>query len=405
MIKQNRFLGSVLLIAGTSIGAAMLALPVKSGFAGFLPSILILPIIWLFFLITAYLILDVNLSIEGETNMLSMAEKTLGLFGKILCWIVYILLLYSLTAAYISGSSPIFAGVISWITGFETPIWISPFLIVIFFGFFVYKGTKTVDLVNRFFIVGLIVSYFLLIGFAPKEINSTLFTHFDPPAILLAIPILFTSFGFHIIIPSLTTYERHNVKKLRLTILIGSLIPLAIYFVWEVIVLGIVPITDDPNSLAVAWVEGYPSTKPLIAIVKHPAVEFGARFFAFFAIVTSFLGVSLSLKDFLRDALKIKKNKQGRIIACFLTFIPPLFFVLSYPQGFIITLQYAGLFVAILLGILPALMAWSLPKYKGFFKKSLLITIILGAFFAIGLEILEELNALQPLIKPYMLQK
>jgi len=184
MIKQNRFLGSILLIAGTSIGAAMLALPVKSGFAGFLPSVLILPVIWLFFLVTAFLILDVNLSIEKETNMVSMAEKTLGLFGKVICWIVYILLLYSLTAAYISGSSPIFSGVIEWSTGVKVYDWLSPFLIVIFFGFFIYRGTKTVDLINRFFIIGLVISYAMLISLGPKEINPTLYRHFDPPAIL-----------------------------------------------------------------------------------------------------------------------------------------------------------------------------------------------------------------------------
>ena len=401
MIKQNRFLGSILLIAGTSIGAAMLALPIKSGFAGFIPSAFILPVIWFFFLITAFLILDVNLSIPGETNMVSMAEKTLGLFGKVLCWVVYILLLYSLTAAYISGSAPIFSDVIRWAFGVEVPEFISPFLIVIFFGFFVYHGTKTVDWVNRFFMLGLIISYLMLIGLAPKEINPSLYRHFDTPALLLAIPILFTSFGYHIIIPSITTYERHNVKKLRLTLLIGSLIPLLVYFLWEFFVLGIVP----TSSLASAWVEGAPSTKPLIELINHPVLETGARLFAFFAIVTSFLGVSLSLRDFLRDALKMKKTKKGRLFACILTFIPPLFFVLIYPSGFLLALQYAGVFVAILLGILPALMAWNLSNYKGFFKKSLLVTIILGSFFAIGLEISEEMGFLKPLVAPYLTGK
>ncbi len=398
MIKQNRFLGSILLIAGTSIGAAMLALPVKSGFAGFVPSAFLLPIIWLFFLVTAFLILDVNLSIPGETNMVSMAEKTLGIFGKVLCWIVYILLLYSLTAAYISGSSPIFSDVIKWIFKIEIPAYISPFLIVIFFGFFVYHGTKTVDWVNRFFMLGLVISYGMLVGLAPKEINTSLYRHFDSPALLLAIPILFTSFGYHIIIPSLTTYERHNVRKLRLTLVIGSLIPLAVYFLWEFFVLGIVPI----DYLSSAWIEGAPSTKPLIELINHPVLEIGARLFAFFAIVTSFLGVSLSLRDFLRDALKMKKSKKGRLFASLLTFIPPLFFVLSYQRGFLLALQYAGVFVAVLLGILPALMAWNLPNYKGFFKKSLLVTIILGSFFAIGLEISEELGVLKPLVEPYL---
>jgi len=47
-------------------------------------------------------------------------------------------------------------------------------------------------------------------------------------------------------------------------------------------------------------------------------------------------------------------------------------------------------------------MAWNLPNYKGFFKKSLLVTIILGSFFAIGLEILEDTGTLKSLVDPYL---
>ncbi|MGD2170396.1 MAG: aromatic amino acid transport family protein [Chlamydiota bacterium] len=402
MVKTNRFFGSVLLIAGTSIGAAMLALPIKSGFAGFFPSIAALPILWLFFLITAFLILDVNLSIEGETNMVSMAEKTLGIVGKVVCWVVYLLLLYSLTSAYISGSAPVFSEFFKWSTGLNLPEWISPLLIIGFFGTFVYHGTKWVDYINRFFMIGLAITYFMIVVFGPSQINTKLLSHYDPKAILVAIPLLFTSFGYHIIIPSLTTYERHNTSKLRLTILVGSLIPLLVYFLWEFFVMGLVPLSGSENSLVQAFNEGAPSTKPLVQLINHPVAELGARFLAFFAIVTSFLGVSLSLRDFLRDGLKLKSGKKGRLMACVLTFAPPLIFVLSYPRAFIIALQYAGLFVAILLGILPALMAWKLKKYKNFFGRSLLITIILGSLFAIVLEFLDEGGVLNHFIEPYL---
>lgn len=398
---MNRFLGSILLVAGTSIGAGMLALPVKAAFAGLFPTMIILPILWLFFFITAILFLDVNLSIKEETNMVSMAEKTLGIVGKVVCWIVYLLLLYSLTAAYISGSSPAFKELVRWISGLQIADWISPFLIIFLFGIFIYHGTKWVDFVNRIFITGLVGCFFFILFFAPSQLEVEHFSHSHFPSILLAIPLLFTSFGYHIIIPSLTTYERHNVKKLRLTLLLGSLIPLIVYLLWAFFVMGIVPLSGE-NSLAQAFIEGSASTKPLIELLHHPAVETAARLFEFFAIVTSFLGVSLSLKDFLKDAFKIKGTKNGRLAACALTFIPPLVFVLMYPRAFLIALQYAGVFVAILLGILPAMMAWSLPKYRRFFYRSLLITIILGSLFVIGAEIMEEKGLFKSFIEPYV---
>lgn len=399
---MNRFLGSILLVAGTSIGAGMLALPVKAAFAGFFPTFVILPVLWLFFFTTAILFLDVNLSFKEETNMISMTEKTLGFLGKVVCWIVYLLLLYSLTAAYISGSAPAFREMVRWIFQVEISSWVAPFLIICLFGIFIYHGTRWVDFVNRIFITGLVVCFVLILFFAPSQLDVQNLSYSHFPSILLAIPLLFTSFGYHIIIPSLTTYERHNPKKLRLTLLLGSLIPLIVYWLWAFFVMGIVPLSNGENSLVQAFTGGFASTKPLIALLHHTVVETAARLFEFFAIVTSFLGVSLSLKDFLKDAFKIKSTRKGKFIACSLTFIPPLVFVLFYPRAFLAALQYAGVFVAILLGILPAMMAWTLPKYQGFFYRSLLLTVILGSLFAIAIEVMEEKGLFISFIEPYL---
>src|SRR5206468_11353 len=85
-----------------------------------------------------------------------------------------------------------------------------------------------------------------------------------------------------------------------------------------------------------------------------------ARFFSFFAIVTSFLGVSLSLMDFLADGFGIKKTRTGRIALYLMTFVPPLLITLIDPRAFLSALEYAGAFgVVTLLGLFPALMVWS----------------------------------------------
>ena len=49
----SRYLGGILLVAGTTIGAGMLALPVSTAFMGFYPSLLIFAICWFFMLISA----------------------------------------------------------------------------------------------------------------------------------------------------------------------------------------------------------------------------------------------------------------------------------------------------------------------------------------------------------------
>lgn len=79
-----------------------------------------------------------------------------------------------------------------------------------------------------------------------------------------------------------------------------------------------------------------------------------AKLFSFFAVVTSFLGVGLSLFHFFADGLKIEQTNKGKFLTASLTFIVPILFVLFYPRGFIMALEYAGIFVALLLGIFPS---------------------------------------------------
>jgi len=59
---SNRFIGSMLLIAGTSIGAGMLALPVVSAPSGLIYAMLLITVCWFFMYITGLFVLEVNLA-------------------------------------------------------------------------------------------------------------------------------------------------------------------------------------------------------------------------------------------------------------------------------------------------------------------------------------------------------
>jgi len=386
MGHRLKVLGATLLIAGTTIGAGMLALPVITAFAGFFPSLLLMLFVWLVMLSTAFFFLDVNLAVRGEPNLISMAGRTLGKTGKAFTWIFYLLLLYSLTAAYIAAGAPLFKQAILYATGYEISDAVARFILPIFFAGFIYLGTIGVDWINRLLMVGLVVSYFLLVMFVPPYIQPQLYSHVDFPALKLAVTVVFTSFGFHIVIPSLTTYLDHNAKQLKIAILVGSTIPLIVYILWQLIVLGAVPL----DALQQAWARGDSATTPLAAIVQSPFIARAAQFFSFFAIVTSFLGVALSLSDFLTDGFKLKKSWEGRLIAIAVTFAPPLFFVFAYQRGFYLALQHAGALVAILLGILPAMMAWTLKEHR-FYRtglgRALLIAVILVSVSVIFFDI------------------
>ncbi len=392
-ILTSRLFGAILLVCGTTVGAGMLALPTVTSFGGFFPSLAFFAICWGVMLSTALFFLDVHLAQGGTENFLSLLTRILGIKGRILGWVLYLMLLYALIAAYIAGCSPLIANSFCILFGWELPSYITPFLLPLLFGGLLTTGTKGVDYANRVLMLGLCVSYALLIIFLPSKIEPPLLLHFDWSASIIALPVIITSFGYHIVIPSLATYLDCNRKKLRLALIIGSIIPLFIYAIWQILVLGVIPLP----VLAQAFQKGDPASIPLAALTKLPIVELGAQFFSFFAIVTSFLGVALALSDFVTDGFHLKKNRRGRLISQVLTwgitFLPPLFFVLTWRRGFYIALEHAGALVAILLGIIPCWLAWK--ARPNFFYKSVSGRAVLTAVIAFCCWIVVLEGALQ----------
>jgi tyrosine-specific transport protein len=358
MNRIHRLIGGILLVSGTTIGAGMLALPIVTGFAGFWPSIALFFIYWIYMSFTALLMLEANLWMEEHTNLITMAKRTLGRTGQWLSWIIYLFLLYTLTTAYLAGGGPIFLEGFESLTGWHFPDWLGPFPLLVVFGFFVYQGAHSVDYVNRLLMLGLAVCYVLMVIFLTPHVKVPLLQHADWSALWIAVSIVSTSFGFHIIIPTLTDYLHRDVKQLRTVLMFGSAIPLLVYISWEFLALGIIPAVGV-NGLEEGYQKGIDGATLLGIYLGNGDLSLLARAFSLFAIITSFLGVSLSLRDFLADGLKIEKTAKGRSILYLLTFAPPLLITLLDPRAFLDALEYAGAFgVVTLLGLFPVLMVW-----------------------------------------------
>ena len=175
--------------------------------------------------------------------------------------------------------------------------------------------------------------------------------------ILSAIPVFFTSFGFHGSVPSIVKYMGGDVKKLRVIFIIGSAIPLIAYILWQIATLGSIGTTTFVGILAEnAGLNG------LLDAIKDVAqsgkTELIAQMFMSLALATSFLGVALGLFDFLADLFKRQDNASGRLQTGLLTFGPPLVFALFYPKGFVMALGYAAIALSILALLLPSAMAF-----------------------------------------------
>lgn len=355
---MNRLIGSILLIAGCCIGAGMLGLPILSAQAGFLPSMVLFIVSWIFMATTGLLLLEVVLWFEEDVNIITMAKQTLGWGGELVAWCGFLFLFYTLMVAYIAGTGSLISDSLTAGMGWHIPVWITCLVVAVLLGGLIYLGTSVVDQSNRLFMIGLIVTYCVMIAVGMAHIKPELLTRMRWSAVTWAIPTMIISFGYHNLVPSITTYLQRNATLTRLAIIIGSALPLIVYALWQFVILGIIPVEDE--SLRALLDRGDIATQALRRAVSTSWIVTWTEAFAFFAIVTSFLGVALSFVDFLKDGLKLPKVQQGRLWATLLVVIPPLLCALIYPKAFLAALNYAGSFGAVtLFGLLPVAMVWN----------------------------------------------
>lgn len=389
---NSKFLGGILLVVGTAIGGGMLALPIATSQAGFVYSTCLLFICWIIMTSSAFLILEINLWLPPNTNIISMAKATLGWPGQLVAWLSYLLLLYSVLAAYMAGGGDFLSHLVL-AAGLRTPDWLASLLFALVLGTVVYFGIRSVDYVNRGLMFVKFGALILLMSFIFPHVTSAHLSGGQFKYMTASATVAITSFAFSNIIPSLRVYFHSDVKKLRLAVLIGSLIPLVCYILWDLAIMGVIP-RDGDNGLIAMMHSGRSNSEfvtALSVLLNRGTVTTFARIFTSICLATSFLGVALSLSDFLADGLQTEKKGAGNIIIYSATFLPPLVVVLFYPGAFISALSYAGIYCMILFVFLPALMAWSgryrkclASTYQTWGGKPLLIFLVVCAVLIIG---------------------
>lgn len=389
-----KLLGSVLLIVGTSIGAGMLALPIATAQLGFYGSLVLLFTCWFIMTAGAFLLLEVNLWMPTNSNINTMARHTIGPIGQIISWLSFLLLLYSLLAAYIGGGSDLFHDLLDR-AGVDIPLWLAAVLFTSVFGSVVFMGMHTIDYVNRGLMLVKFSAYFLLIFLLFPVVSQTNLVAGEIKNVTstTAMMVTITSFGYAAIVPSLRIYLHGDVKKLKKAILIGSLIPLVCYIAWDFAIMGVLPLQGENGLQAILSSDR--STSDLVSALTTAAanswITLFARLFTSVCVLTSFLGVSLCLFDFWADALQVEKKGFSNLLITFMVFLPPLIVVLFEPGIFVKALEYAGIYCLVLLVLLPAWMTWKgrhkhhlLSQFKVRGGLGLFITLILFSLIMTG---------------------
>ncbi len=384
---MNKTVGSTLLVAGTMIGAGMLAMPLTSAGIGFCFTLVLLLGLWALLTFTALLFVELYQTAESDAGIGTLAEQYFGKVGRVISTAILIIFLYALIAAYVSGGGSLLMGLLPTISDADTTNKIAVLLFTVIFGSFIVIGTHSVDKINRLLFFVMLAAFLFVLGVMLPEIkfDNLMAMPIDNALIISASPVFFTAFGFHGSIPSLNKYLNGNVKALRVSILVGSAITLCAYILWQLSTHGLLTQNEFLQILKEdATLNGL--VKATLAITGSNVIAGAVKLFSTLALVTSFLGVGLGLLECIEDLLKRSFNfTTGRISLGLMTFIPPVAFALFYPEGFILALGYAGQMFAFYAVVLPVSLIWkarkvhpNLPYRVWGGNLTLLIVLVLG---------------------------
>ena len=135
---MNKTVGSTLLVAGTMIGAGMLAMPLTSAGIGLTATVFFIN--WLCgqcCTFTALLFVELYQTADSDAGIGTLAAQYFGKAGRIISTAVLIVFLYALIAAYVSGGGSLLMDLLPTMGDKDTMNKIAVLVFTIFFGSFI----------------------------------------------------------------------------------------------------------------------------------------------------------------------------------------------------------------------------------------------------------------------------
>uniref|UniRef100_A0A0E0NSL1 Uncharacterized protein n=1 Tax=Oryza rufipogon TaxID=4529 RepID=A0A0E0NSL1_ORYRU len=384
--KRGSVVGAAALVVGTSIGSGILAVPQRTAPAGFVPSAACIVTCWAFLVIEALLLVEINVHLRrkkgkdaggdgdggggGQLEVISlksMAQETLGEWGGNLAAAAYLFLSYTSMVAYTSKSGEVLSRVVA---GVPEPVsggaFTAALALLIAAG-----GTGVTDKVNQlltFVMIGLLLT--IEVSAVAFGAGLTLPANTNWEQVPATLPVIIFTLVFHDIAPVICAYLGGDLVRIRLSILVGSIVPLLSLLVWDDIALSISTDLDGfdiLDMLNTEWSYTVVETFSLLAVgTSLIGTLLGASQF-FIEQMTNL--VSSSAQGHEEEALRHRgaktavDNNRLSYIAAGAVVAPTVLIAATVPNSFSIATDIAGGYcMTILYGVLPPLMAWAIAS-------------------------------------------
>lgn len=325
---MKNFLFAVATLMGTIVGLGMFGIPYVASKAGFFVGVIYLLVLGLVMMLVHLIIGEIVERTKEKHRLTGYIEKYLGIQSKRAVGAIIIFAIYAALLAYI-----IVAGkFLEIMTG---GLWSSFILGLIFWAIitpFILRGIKTIGIVELVMAGLLLLFAGVLFVFGAKDINVQNFSSFNPASFFLPYGVIIFAMDGGVAVPEIRELLKLDGKVYKRAIIVGTLIPIFVYLLFMVMVVGVSG--DHTTEEALAGLTSSLGT----GVVKIGAI------FGLLAIITSYLTLGSNLKHTFEYDWRMNKFFSSFLI----TAVPIALFILGI-QKFIEIISFSGaVFAAII---------------------------------------------------------
>lgn len=359
--------GAAALIAGTTVGAGILALPAATAGVGFGATAAALVGGWAFSLASGLLLAELALQTlcvygrGGGAGVGALANATLGKGGAAAAGAAYLFLHYCLLVAYIGRGGEIVGEAVAAAAGGDAlPPAAAAALFVAPLAAACYAAPPaTLDAVNGALLVAVIASFAALVALAAPGVDPRALASLDhADALPAAASVIALAFVYQNVVGVVCSSLEGDAGKVRTALAVGSGVPLLMFLCW-------VAVVDGNADVLATMASGGAGGDPVAALhaALPPAGAALVDAFSLAALASSAVGFILGLSEFVAEEVTRLSGAEDPIPArspapYLATLLPPFAGSLLAPGAFAGLLSAAGTYgVLVLFGVLPAVMA------------------------------------------------
>ena len=370
--RTGSVVGAASLVAGTMVGAGILALPTATAPVGFVPSTVAMGIGWVYMTMSGLLIAELCLNRLGMSGkpglgMLELYEDALGPQWSKVGSVTYFFLHYTLLVAYIAQGGTNLDALVSN-TPLQQLLQVPPqviFATVCAAGLYT-TSPSTIEKANNVFVLVLSAAFIgiITLGAQTADFSSLVdWSNQHPEKVADAFPIIFLSLVFHNIVPTVVNQLEGDRTKITTAIVGGTTVPTLMFLAWNAVVLGNMDLAATGSSSAIEGASAVDPVTLLQTASGNPVLSSLVTTFSSLALVTSLIGFVYGLLDGWTDVLGLPTKgpayEKWKAPLFGLVFVPPLALSVTSPEIFYHALEIGGAFgVSTLFLVLPPVMVW-----------------------------------------------